>query len=103
MGKDLQRTLLWVILLTSCFMLWDNYQVYKGGESFFQGSQQESVTQTASTDVVPTDNSTDTVSAANTVQLGTLVVVKTDLMNVTFDLTGASLVKNEFTTIPRSE
>lgn len=100
MGKDLQRTLLWVILLTSCFMLWDNYQVYKGGESFFQGSQQESVTQTASTDVVPTDNSTDTVSAANTVQLGTLVVVKTDLMNVTFDLTGASLVKNEFTTIP---
>lgn len=36
MGKEVQRALLWVILLGSLFMLWDNYQVYKGGESFFR-------------------------------------------------------------------
>ena len=35
MGKDLQRALLWVILFTSCFLLWDNYQVYQGKPSFF--------------------------------------------------------------------
>lgn len=34
MGKEVQRALLWVILIGSLFMLWDNYQVYKGGESF---------------------------------------------------------------------
>ena len=35
MGKDMQRALLWAILFTSCFLLWDNYQVYKGEKSFF--------------------------------------------------------------------
>lgn len=34
MGKDMQRALLWAILFTSCFLLWDNYQVYKGEKSF---------------------------------------------------------------------
>ena len=35
MGREVQRALLWVILFGSLFMLWDNYQVYKGGKSFF--------------------------------------------------------------------
>ena len=35
MGREVQRALLWVILFGSLFMLWDNYQVWKGGESFF--------------------------------------------------------------------
>ena len=34
MGREVQRALLWVILFGSLFMLWDNYQVYKGGKSF---------------------------------------------------------------------
>ncbi len=102
MGKDLQRALLWVILFTSCFMLWDNYQVYKGGQSFFQGTQQEAVQN--STEAVPGAQSTqnaESVPGAATVAPNSPVLVKTDLMNVTFDLLGASLVQNEFTTIPK--
>ena len=44
MGKEFQRALLWVILFTSLFLLWDNYQVYKGGHSFFH--TEEAATQT---------------------------------------------------------
>ena len=35
MGSDFQRTILWVILAASVFMLWDNWQVYNGKPSFF--------------------------------------------------------------------
>ena len=34
MGSDFQRTILWVILAASVFMLWDNWQVYNGKPSF---------------------------------------------------------------------
>ena len=43
----MQRALLWAILFTSCFLLWDNYQVYKGGQSFFHS---EAVQQQSSAD-----------------------------------------------------
>ncbi|MCF0252860.1 MAG: membrane protein insertase YidC [Duodenibacillus sp.] len=35
MRSDFQRTILWVILAASCFMLWDNWQIYNGRPSFF--------------------------------------------------------------------
>ncbi len=103
MGKDLQRAFLWVILFTSCFMLWDNYQVYKGGQSFFQSSQQESVSQTASSaPEAPKSESSEAVApGAKSVEPASPVVVTTDLMKVTFDATGASMVRNEFLTIPQ--
>ena len=44
----MQRALLWAILFTSCFLLWDNYQVYKGEKSFFHT---EAVEQQAVADV----------------------------------------------------
>ena len=43
MGREVQRALLWVILFGSLFMLWDNYQVWKGGESFFGSAKQEAI------------------------------------------------------------
>lgn len=43
MGREVQRALLWVILFGSLFMLWDNYQVWKGGESFFGSVKQEAI------------------------------------------------------------
>ena len=54
MGKDMQRALLWAILFTSCFLLWDNYQVYKGEKSFFhtEAVEQQAVADAASS--VPT-------------------------------------------------
>lgn len=101
MGKDLQRALLWVILFTSCFMLWDNYQVYKGGQSFFQSEQ--SVSENASNPAIPSEQVVDSASSVSekTFQPQSPVVITTDLMKVTFDLAGASLVKNEFLNIPK--
>ena len=103
MGKDLQRALLWVILFTSCFMLWDNYQIYKGGKSFFQSSQQETVAQSADASIPKVDSATTdpTNVSAETVKPAHPIVVTTDVMKVTFDLSGASMVQNEFLNIPR--
>lgn len=39
MGSDFQRTLMWVILVASCFMLWDNWNVYNGKPSFSENLQ----------------------------------------------------------------
>lgn len=104
MGKDLQRTLLWVILLTSCFLLWDNYQVYKGGESFFQ----QEVTQEVASDKSDKADTADQADEAPTVQtlktglkVSEPVVVTTDRMKVTFDLEGAAIVNSEMLDFPR--
>ena len=54
MGREVQRALLWVILFGSLFMLWDNYQVYKGGKSFFAAPQETVETsQSAGTADIP--------------------------------------------------
>ena len=51
MGKDMQRALLWAILFTSCFLLWDNYQVYKGEKSFFHTEAVERFAALVQTDI----------------------------------------------------
>ena len=55
MGKDMQRALLWAILFTSCFLLWDNYQVYKGEKSFFHTEAVEQQAVARHFVVVPVD------------------------------------------------
>ena len=105
MGKEVQRALLWVILIGSLFMLWDNYQVYKGGESFFGATP----TQTAAEEkpaaaTIPmgnkdaaADNALPQVAAAPSEP----VVVTTDRMKVTFDLNGARVVGSEMLLFPQ--
>lgn len=102
MGKDLQRALLWVILFSSLFLLWDNYQVYKGEPSFFQ---QEQVAQTA--EQAPVDQTipkeqevTAVASGAATEVKSELVTIETDRQKITFDLRGAQIVGSEMLTIP---
>ena len=100
MGKDMQRALLWAILFTSCFLLWDNYQVYKGEKSFFHT---EAVEQQAAADAassVPTGKDIDA-TVPSAVAVKDPVVVETDRMKVTFDREGAVIVGTEMTLIPR--
>ena len=88
MGKDMQRALLWAILFTSCFLLWDNYQVYKGEKSFFhtEAVEQQAVADAASS--VPTGKDIDA-TVPSAVAVKDPVVVETDRMKVTFDREGA--------------
>lgn len=111
MGKDIQRAFLWVILFTSCFLLWDNYQVYRGGESFFQKSEpaaEQKADAAASTpDAVPSDKPAEKPAASTDIAASKLdqakdpVVVTTDRMKVTFDREGAVIIGNEMRLIPR--
>lgn len=102
MGKEFQRTLLWVILGASLFMLWDNYQVYTGGKSVFQPVEQAQVAskdgEVPSTGTVAAVNATTQDAADQTVKP---VEVTTDRMKITFDLEGARIVRSEMTMIPR--
>lgn len=59
MGKDMQRALLWAILFTSCFLLWDNYQVYKGEKSFFHTEAVEQQVAADAASGVPTGKDVD--------------------------------------------
>ncbi len=100
MGKEMQRALLWVILFTSCFLLWDNYQVYKGEKSFFHT---EYVHQQVSADADVATPSVEDVgsSVPLAIDVKDPVVVSTDRMKVTFDREGAVIVGTEMTKIPR--
>ena len=102
MGKEMQRALLWVILFTSCFLLWDNYQVYKGEKSFFytEATQQQVSADAAAQAAMPTPEDVGA-DAPKSVDLKDPVVVVTDRMTVTFDREGAVIVGTEMMQIPR--
>ena len=113
--NDIRRTILWVIFGFSMVMLWDQWQVYNGRKATFFPSP----TQTAAQSVAPANpasavNSVPTAmtSAAGSVQLPGAtstsapqagasvaherVVAQTDVLKVTFDTEGGSLVRAEF-------
>lgn len=100
MGSDFKRTLIWVVFLSSLFMLWDSWQVYNGRPSFFgaapeQSTQAAASSSAASPSSVPAaaaDSSTVPEVAASE---GRQVEVTTDLMKLTFDEQGASLIRAE--------
>lgn len=99
MGKDLQRALLWVILFTSCFLLWDNYQVYQGKPSFFHT---EEVHQEAAVDqAVPAETASAAEDVAAPVPgVKDPVTVTTDLQKITFDREGGVIVGTELIRVP---
>ena len=99
MGKDLQRALLWVILFTSCFLLWDNYQVYQGKPSFFH--TEEVHQEAAAEQAVPAETAPaaeDVVAPVPGVK--DPVTVTTDLQKVTFDREGGVIVGTELIRVP---
>ena len=92
MGKSFQRTLLWVILGASLFMLWDNYQVYTGGQSVFHSSTHEQTAETTPAEVPRPGRSRPNATQSAAEKAVKPVEVTTDRMKVTFDLEGARIV-----------
>lgn len=96
MGSDFQRTLMWVILVASCFMLWDNWNVYNGKPSFFGEPATTQTEQTA--DAAQSNDGADSVpqtvgSGSEAVAKGMIdakrpVEVSNDMLKLTIDEVG---------------
>ncbi len=113
--NDIRRTILWVIFGFSMVLLWDQWQVYNGHKATFFPSPAK-IAATANPPVaassVPTGVPAANTVAGNSQVPGTTlplasvtaapaaprerVVVTTDVLKLTFDTEGASLVQTEF-------
>ncbi len=114
--NDIRRTILWVIFGFSMVLLWDKWQVYNGKPAMFLPSAaQPAATANAPGEVPsPVKNGNNAVpspvadaaasstgaqivpDAAAPGEHGELVVVRSDLLELTFDTQGGSLVRTDF-------
>jgi YidC/Oxa1 family membrane protein insertase len=104
--NDIRRTVLWVIFGFSMVLLWDQWQVYTGNKATFFPSPSQvtntakpanaSATAPASGNGVPIGDLTAPVSKDATTRVSERVEIKTDLLRLTIDTEGASLVRSEF-------
>ena len=111
--NDIRRTILWVVFGFSMVLLWDQWQIYNGHKAtFFPGPAKTaaSANPTAPASGVPNSlPATNSVAAhaqlaGATAQLAVNseaaprehVVVTTDVLKLTFDTEGGSLVQTEF-------
>jgi YidC/Oxa1 family membrane protein insertase len=110
--NDIRRTILWVIFGFSMVLLWDQWQVYNGHKAtFFPGQAKTSApanpsaTPTTVPTAVPAINSAATnasLTGSNTSNSSAPAVpherfvVTTDVLKLTFDTEGGSLVQTEF-------
>ena len=111
--NDIRRTILWVIFGFSMVLLWDQWQVHNGNQATFipRGDKAASAVatpakgpgdipaavvasgQNAVPAAIPAAIPSATVAAATPREQ---VVVRTDVMQLTFDTEGGSLVRTEF-------
>ena len=113
--NDIRRTILWVVFGFSMVLLWDQWQLYNGHKAtFFPGPAKTTATANPQ---APTSGVPSAVSATNnaaapaqitgaTAQLAInsnavaapreRIVVTTDVLKLTLDTEGASLVRTEF-------
>ena len=113
--NDIRRTMLWVVFGMSLVMLWDQWQIYNGRQTTFfpsptpvvaapgaatSASGVPSAVPQASTAAAGADMakaSTDAVPQGGTVPVAhELVEVKTDVLKLTLDTAGGSVVRAEF-------
>jgi YidC/Oxa1 family membrane protein insertase len=113
--NDIRRTILWVIFGFSMVLLWDKWQVYNGHKAtFFPGSVQtvteankplavSGVPRTVPAINTVAGNAESTSIAAQTSSAALAVaaprerlVVTTDVLKLTFDTEGATLIRTEF-------
>jgi YidC/Oxa1 family membrane protein insertase len=117
--NDIRRTILWVIFGFSMVLLWDQWQIYNGNKPTFFPSTPAPPAATAKGPTgaasVPATSLPSTVPAASTATAsasvpgaavpgpagapattGQKIVVNTDLLRLTFDTEGGSLVRTEF-------
>ena len=115
--NDIRRTILWVIFGFSMILLWDQWQVFNGNKATFFPSPAPAVSSAAPVGTpaasasVPTGVASSAVPSAQvpgTATPGALpattpsntkerVVVKTDVLTLTFDTEGGTLVGSSFT------
>ncbi|OQW86537.1 MAG: membrane protein insertase YidC [Rhodoferax ferrireducens] len=113
--NDIRRTMLWVVFGMSLVMLWDQWQVYNGRQTTFFPSPTPVVASpgaATSASGVPSavPQATNVASGADIAKASTaavpqdgsapvaheLVEVKTDVLKLTFDTEGGSVVRAEF-------
>lgn len=113
--NDIRRTMLWVVFGLSLVMLWDQWQVYNGRKTTFFPSPTPVVAQGTSAtpasgvpSAVPTATNTAATSTDITKATAALpvqnaaptphekVVAQNDVLKVTFDTEGGSVVRTEF-------
>jgi YidC/Oxa1 family membrane protein insertase len=105
--NDIRRTILWVIFGFSMVLLWDQWQIYNGQKAtFFPSPAKPGVVATpapvASGAAVPATQAlagSGQIATGETSQVSPArqqFVVTTDLLKLTFDTEGGSLVRTEF-------
>ena len=106
--NDIRRTILWVIFGFSMVLLWDQWQIYNGHKpTFFPQPAPPAVkaeaTAIAGSIAVPTASGlpaaspSQVPSAATTQVARQRVDIKTDVLQLSFDTEGGSLVRSAFT------
>jgi YidC/Oxa1 family membrane protein insertase len=109
--NDIRRTILWVIFGFSIVMLWDQWQLHNGNKpTFFPSSAPPAAQTKAATPSANAPNSvpgstnsivasavkpSDTAASAPTLA-HEQVLVQSDVLKLTFDTEGGSLIKTEF-------
>ena len=109
--NDIRRTILWVIFGFSMVLLWDQWQVHNGKKATFFPSPAQQVAPAAVGASGPLPAASDAGVPAAVAQAGTAKVpvapaapaapkerfeVTTDVLKLTFDTEGGSLVRTEF-------
>ncbi|HSW16261.1 MAG TPA: membrane protein insertase YidC [Ramlibacter sp.] len=110
--NDIRRTILWVVFGFSMVLLWDQWQVYNGRQAtFFSAGVKPAATTAAApsrpassvpTAVTPASGAAPGAAAAPPAGAATpavqreLITVETDVVRLTFDTEGGSVVRTEF-------
>jgi YidC/Oxa1 family membrane protein insertase len=117
--NDIRRTILWVIFGFSMVLLWDQWQVYNGHKATFFPSSHPTASAPGAAGSAPAALPPSTVPATTAAQpaggtppasmppaagsaaaaapaAGQKITVTTDLLRLTFDTQGGSLVRTEF-------
>src|SRR6478752_6959119 len=90
--NDIRRTILWVIFGFSIVLLWDQWQVYNGHKATFFPSSTQSAKAPAAAASAPAAGAAALAPAAAKER----VVVNTDVLALTFDSEGGTLVHSAF-------
>jgi YidC/Oxa1 family membrane protein insertase len=110
--NDIRRTILWVIFGFSMVLLWDQWQLYNGHKAtFFPKPEAAAPASTAAPAPVVSANGVPTATASTPTSPGQVpsaaptasatprekIEVVTDVLKLSFDTEGGSLVRSEFT------
>ncbi|PHM20160.1 MAG: membrane protein insertase YidC [Curvibacter sp. PD_MW3] len=106
--NDIRRTILWVVFGFSMVLLWDQWQIHNGHQATFFPKSKPPVTATPAVSTAVGAPPVAAQTPAGSAQIATAdvsskpaaarerVVVSTDVLKLTFDTEGGSLVQSEF-------